>query len=150
MLRRAGFDAGQQLAFDNVRLDRGTRQVTRDGMPVQLSGPRPLRRSPDVVLALHRPACRAWQSRGEHLHVLLIEAGPPNPFAPFRLSGVVAEPRKATQRERVRPEHASDEVVLDVVAHPLNDRDDRDEEHDADRHAEQREEALEFLNANLR
>ena len=42
-----------------------------------------------------------------------------------------------------------DEVVLHVPPHPLDDGDDGDEEHHADAHAQQREEALQLLGADL-
>jgi len=51
--------------------------------------------------------------------------------------------------ERVAGDHLPDQVVLEVVAHPLDDRDDGDEEHDPDGDTDQREEALELLNADL-
>src|SRR6185369_4229345 len=76
------------------------------------------------------------------------DQGPPLPFAPLGLRYVVAEPREATERERVRAEDSAGEIVLHVSRHAGDDRDDGDEEHDADRHAEQREEALELLYAN--
>src|SRR5205823_2485292 len=45
--------------------------------------------------------------------------------------------------------HAAGKVLLDVFAHAGHDGHYRDEEHDADHHAEQGEEALELLDADL-
>ena len=47
------------------------------------------------------------------------------------------------------PSTAAGEVLLDVLAHARHDGHDRDQEHDADHHAEQGEEALELLHADL-
>ena len=71
------------------------------------------------------------------------------PLHPFFARRVVAEPGIAAKRERVRAEQPAGEIVLHVLAHPLDDRHDGDEEHHADHDAEEREEALELLNADL-
>ena len=79
----------------------------------------------------------------------MVHARPPLPLPPLVLGDVVPEPGEAAEREGVRAEHAAGEVLLDVLAHALDDRHDGDEEHDADHHAEQGEEALELLHADL-
>jgi hypothetical protein len=81
----------------------------------------------------------------------VIDARPPEPGSPLLFRpGAISEPREAAQGEGVHPEQLRRELVLHVAAHPLHDGDDGDEEHDTDRHAEQCEEALELLHANLR
>ena len=93
-------------------------------------------RRPQELGALDRPARPRWRHGAHESRVLGIDARASHPRAPLRFRGVVPEPREATQRERVRAQHAAHEVFLDVLAHPLHDRHHRDEEHHGDRDAE--------------
>ena len=131
-----------------VLLDREV--VAVDRVRVDLPRPRVRRRRHRVVLALDRPsACRRRQHRPHERHVGREDARAPLPLEPLRARDVVAEPRIAPEREGVGAEETAGEVVLHVSAHPLDDRDDGDQEHHADHDAEQREEALELLDADL-
>ena len=56
---------------------------------------------------------------------------------------------KAAELETVHRHELPDQVVFHVLTHALDDRDDGNEEHDADGHAQQREEALELLYSYL-
>ena len=131
-----------------VLLDREV--VALDGMRIDLPRPREGRRRPQILAALDRPSCPVRQYGSDGVDVFLIEPWPFLPLPPLIARRVVPEPGKASQRERVGAEDAADEVVLDVAAHPLDDRDDGDQEHDADRHAGEREEAFELLHPDLR
>src|SRR5262249_48018630 len=95
------------------------------------------------------PARALRQKRLEEVDVRRVDARPALPLEPLFARRVVAEPRESSQRERVRAEDPPREVVLHVPAHALDDGHDRDEEHHADHHAEQREEALQLLDADL-
>jgi hypothetical protein len=68
---------------------------------------------------------------------------------PLGLAHLAVEVRRLAQVERVDAEELAGEVALDVLRHPVDDAHDGDEEHDADGHAEQGEEALELLHADL-
>ena len=72
----------------------------------------------------------------------VIDARPPLPLAPLRAGDVVAEPRIAPKRERIRAEQLGRRSRPRRTRHSLHDRHDGDEEHHADGDAEQREEAL--------
>src|SRR5262249_31833534 len=102
-----------------------------------------------LFLALDGPPRRGGQHGAHEAHVRLIEAGTPLPLEPFRARHVVAEPRIPAEREGVGAEETTGEVVLHVAAHPFPDRHDGDQEHHADHHAQQREKALELLDADL-
>ena len=56
---------------------------------------------------------------------------------------------RARRLERVHGDDLADQIVLHVAAHAADDRHDGDEERHADRDAEQGEEALELLHADL-
>src|SRR6186997_1323912 len=81
----------------------------------------------------------------------MVDARAAQPAAPFLLrSGAISKPGKPAQREGVDAEQLGSELVLHVAAHALNDGDDGDQEHHADADAEQREEAFQLVNADLR
>src|SRR5438094_3166524 len=131
-----------------VLLDREV--ITFDGVRVDLTRSREGRRRQEIVLTLQRRAGTVRQHGDDRVDILLIKARPLLPFTPLVARGVVPEPGEAPERKGVGAENSADEVVLDVSAHPLDDRDDGDEEHDADRHAGEGEEALELLHPDLR
>src|SRR5207248_9693552 len=81
--------------------------------------------------------------------VLLVESRSFLPLPPLLARRVVAEPWKGPERERIGAEHPPDEVILDIPAHPFDDRYVGDEEHHSDRHTGELEAALELLHADL-
>src|SRR5262249_55442145 len=79
-----------------------------------------------------------------------LDARPALPRTPLVVGDVAdVDVRETSQLERVDSHQPSDEIVLHVAAHALDDGDDGDEEHHADRDAEEREEALELLRTDL-
>src|SRR5207302_1198643 len=93
----------------------------------------------------HRVARPARKHALDEVDVGVIDTGAPLPLSPLRHRRVVPEPRKATKGESVGAEDASGKILLDVFRHSLDDRHDGDEEHHADGHAKESEEALELL-----
>src|SRR6185295_2896319 len=83
------------------------------------------------------------------LDISVADSRPPLPLTPLLLGGV-AEIRSPAKLERIDSKKLCSEVVLHVIAHAFDDGDDGNEEHDTDSHAEQREEALQLLHADLR
>ena len=82
---------------------------------------------------------------------VILDARPALHLPPSCLARRCRRSRRSRRKlEGVDSDELADEIVLHVAAHPLDDRDDGDEEHDADHHAEQREEALQLLHADLR
>src|SRR5947207_14053158 len=75
---------------------------------------------------------------------------PSLPCPPLLFADIASEIGLPAKLERIYSEQLSGEVVLHVVAHSFDDRDDGNEEHHTDRHAEKREEALQLLHADLR
>src|SRR5579862_8528178 len=72
------------------------------------------------------------------------------PFHPLGLGDVTcAKIGVVSELERVDRDQLPDEVVLHISVHPLDNGDDRDQEHHADRHAGDGEEALELLHPDL-
>ena len=142
------FLRGEYAAIGEIELlDREV--VTLDGVGLDVPRPRVLARGAEVLLALDGVPRPTGKRIAKDRDVAVKDARAPLPLTPLVLGNVVAEPREAAEREGVRAEHAAGEVLLDVLAHPRDDRDDRDEEHHADHHAQQREEALELLHADL-
>src|SRR5205823_2327777 len=84
------------------------------------------------------------------LDVGVVHPRPPLPLEPLRACGVVAEPRVAPQREGIGTEQPPGEIILHVSAHALDDGHHGDQKHHPNHDADEREEALELLHADLR
>ncbi len=133
-------------ARDVVLLDRVELGFRRDRLDLARAIVR--RRRIERRLARHRRPAAGWQHRFHEVDLRLVDPRAPLKLPPLIVRDVVQDGRTAPEGERVHAEQFAGEIVLHVVAHPLHDRKDRDEEHHADHHAEQREEALELLHAD--
>jgi len=98
----------------------------------------------DVV---HRPARAGRQRLTNRERVIDGDLRATLPGFPFLLRDIVLNVRKTPEVEGVDAKKLAREIVFDVAVHSLHDRHDRDQEHDADRYADECEEALQLLHA---
>ena len=99
-----------------------------------------------IGLGLERPARSLGERLDHRQQVADVEPRPATILLPDRFVDVAdVDVGATTQLERVHGEQLADEIVLHVLAHPVDDRDDGDEEHHADANAREGEEALELL-----
>src|SRR5690606_4959957 len=112
--------------------------------------PRVVRLHPAAGIALDGDERGRRQPGADRVGVLEREAraAPPLPAAFLRRADL--DRWGAAGREGAEPVEAPGEVLLHVAVPALDHADDRDQEHDADDHADDGEEALELLRTDLR
>jgi len=132
---------GQVVLLDAEVVGLGGDRLQELGLGVRDEGIR----KGDVLDGAARPR---WEDAAHDGDVGVVDARAALKLAPLLL-GDAAHLHEGTsaEGERVDAEQARREVLLDVPTHPLDDGHDRDEEHHADHHAGEREEALQLLHA---
>src|SRR2546426_12490949 len=94
---------------------------------------------------LRRPQI-TYDDAHARLRVVVGDLRAPQPRLPHRVRHVAdLHVGESPQPERVHAEDRTRELVRHVAVHPLDHRDDRDEEHHADVHADDGEDALQLL-----
>jgi len=103
----------------------------------------------DIIVAHDRPAHVGREIANHRRRVRDLESRPPTIFFPRGVIDITHRDIWATaQFECVDADEFTDEVIFHVPAHPLNNRDDGDEEHDTDADAKQGESAFELLRSD--
>src|SRR5215469_13106845 len=84
------------------------------------------------------------------MEIVLLDPWPVRVLDPLGLGHVTrGEVGHVAELERVDRHELANEIVFHIAIHPLDHGDDRDQEHDANRHPDQSKEALELLYPDL-